>query len=257
MTVPERVIEVGDCVFPCEELLGRAEWTPAWDAAEIAREIGPSLITGGAGSIGSVLAAHLAAFGVPVCIADADERAMDALARTLPPSKSVVYRLCDVADALQVYDAISAFQPRTIFHLAAKKHVKYAEPAVRNAVMTNVVGTWNAVNAARKSECVCNVVCASSDKAVAAANVLGHTKRAAERLTTAFAREWTRGRVASVRLCNVLGTAGNVLLAFTADGKQALVANHGEGTISVIDLKDAKVSNTFTAGTGIETLAFY
>jgi YVTN family beta-propeller protein len=46
-------------------------------------------------------------------------------------------------------------------------------------------------------------------------------------------------------------------IAFTADGKQALVANHGDGTISVIDLKDAKVSNTFTAGTGIETLAFY
>ena len=114
---------------------------------------------------------HLAALGVPVCIADADERAMDALARELPPSDTVAYRLCDVADALQVYDAISAFQPRTIFHLAAKKHVKYAEPAVRNAVMTNVVGTWNAVNAARKSECVCNVVCASSDKAVAAANV--------------------------------------------------------------------------------------
>ena len=46
-------------------------------------------------------------------------------------------------------------------------------------------------------------------------------------------------------------------IAFTADSKTALVSNHGDGTISVIDLASAKVVNTFKAGTGIETLAYY
>ncbi len=45
--------------------------------------------------------------------------------------------------------------------------------------------------------------------------------------------------------------------AISADGKTALVANHGDGTVSVIDLKDAKVVNTFKAGTGIETLSYF
>jgi YVTN family beta-propeller protein len=46
-------------------------------------------------------------------------------------------------------------------------------------------------------------------------------------------------------------------IAFSADSKTALVSNHGDGTISVIDLTGAKVVNTFKAGTGIETLAYY
>jgi YVTN family beta-propeller protein len=46
-------------------------------------------------------------------------------------------------------------------------------------------------------------------------------------------------------------------IAFSADGKTALVSNHGDGTISVIDLTKNQVVQTFKAGTGIETLAYY
>ena len=46
-------------------------------------------------------------------------------------------------------------------------------------------------------------------------------------------------------------------IAFTADGKTALVSNHGDGTISVIDLTKSQVIQTFKAGTGIETLSYY
>jgi YVTN family beta-propeller protein len=45
--------------------------------------------------------------------------------------------------------------------------------------------------------------------------------------------------------------------AASADGKTLLVANHGDGTVSVIDLKEGHVVNTFTAGTGIETLTYF
>jgi YVTN family beta-propeller protein len=46
-------------------------------------------------------------------------------------------------------------------------------------------------------------------------------------------------------------------IGFSADGKTALIANHGDGTISVLDIATATVTRTFTAGTGIETLTFY
>ena len=46
-------------------------------------------------------------------------------------------------------------------------------------------------------------------------------------------------------------------IAFSADGKTALVANHGDGTVSVVDLGTAAVTKTFKAGTGIETLTYY
>jgi len=46
-------------------------------------------------------------------------------------------------------------------------------------------------------------------------------------------------------------------IAFSADGKTALVANHGDGSVSVIDLEKMQVVNNFHAGSGIETLAYY
>ncbi len=46
-------------------------------------------------------------------------------------------------------------------------------------------------------------------------------------------------------------------VAYSPDGKTALVSNHGDGTITVIDLGKEQVARSFTAGTGIETLSYY
>ena len=45
--------------------------------------------------------------------------------------------------------------------------------------------------------------------------------------------------------------------AFSPDGKTALIANHGDGTVSVIDLHKLQVISSFVGGTGIETLSYY
>lgn len=45
--------------------------------------------------------------------------------------------------------------------------------------------------------------------------------------------------------------------AFAPDGNTVLVANHGDGTVSVIDLTQNKVVSSFTGGAGVESLAFY
>ena len=46
-------------------------------------------------------------------------------------------------------------------------------------------------------------------------------------------------------------------IGFSADGKTALVPNHGDGTVTVVDVEKASAVRTFKAGTGIETLAWY
>jgi YVTN family beta-propeller protein len=45
--------------------------------------------------------------------------------------------------------------------------------------------------------------------------------------------------------------------AISPDGKTALVANHGDGTVSVINLDEGRVVSSFKGGTGIETLSYY
>jgi len=45
--------------------------------------------------------------------------------------------------------------------------------------------------------------------------------------------------------------------AFSADGNTVLVANHGDGSVSVVDLTTKQATGRFQAGTGIETLTYY
>ena len=44
---------------------------------------------------------------------------------------------------------------------------------------------------------------------------------------------------------------------FAPDSRTALVANDGDGTVTVVDLQKGVVTSTFKGGTGIETLSYY
>jgi YVTN family beta-propeller protein len=46
-------------------------------------------------------------------------------------------------------------------------------------------------------------------------------------------------------------------IAFTADSSSALIGNHGDGTVDVLNLRTLKIVRSFKAGTGIETLSYY
>lgn len=45
--------------------------------------------------------------------------------------------------------------------------------------------------------------------------------------------------------------------AFAPDGRTALVANDGDGTVTVVDVEAGRVTSTFKAGAGIESLSYY
>jgi DNA-binding beta-propeller fold protein YncE len=57
----------------------------------------------------------------------------------------------------------------------------------------------------------------------------------------------------------IVHSPGTALMgfAFSADGRTALTGNHGQGTVSRIDLQTGHITETFAAGKGVETLAYY
>ncbi len=57
----------------------------------------------------------------------------------------------------------------------------------------------------------------------------------------------------------IVHSPGTALMgfAFSADGRSAITGNHGQGTASRIDLTTARITDTFAAGKGVETLAYY
>ena len=177
------------------------------------------LLTGGAGSIGSALTTFLLGFRPEeVTILDAHEAALTADRRSR--DGAVRHVLCDVRDPGRIERELAAARPDVVFHLAAYKHVDWAERFPEEFVDTNLMGSWNVLRAAGRAG-VDTVVVASTDKAAAAAGVYGRTKRLMEQLTAFSARE-TGGRRIAVRFVNVLGTAGSVSELFLRQARAGL-----------------------------------
>jgi nucleoside-diphosphate-sugar epimerase/sugar phosphate isomerase/epimerase len=177
------------------------------------------LLTGGAGSIGSALTTFLLGFRPEeVTILDAHEAALTADRRSR--DGGVRHVLCDLRDPGRIERELAAARPDVVFHLAAYKHVDWAERFPEEFVDTNLMGSWNVLRAAGRAG-VDTVVVASTDKAAAAAGVYGRTKRLMEQLTAFSARE-TGGRRIAVRFVNVLGTAGSVSELFLRQARAGL-----------------------------------
>jgi FlaA1/EpsC-like NDP-sugar epimerase len=176
------------------------------------------LVTGAGGSIGSELCRQIHRFNpAELIMLDRDESALHAVelsieGRAMLDTPEVV--LADIRDAERVAAVFSARRQQVVFHAAALKHLPMLEQYPTEAVKTNVLGTQHVLDAARAVG-VQRFVNISTDKAANPVSVLGYTKRIAEGLTAAVARE-SEGTYLSVRFGNVLGSRGSVLTAFAA-----------------------------------------
>lgn len=88
---------------------------------------------------------------------------------TIPDHFSLLEKKCtshiaDIRDAAALSEAVNEARPDIIFHLAAQPLVRrsYIEPL--NTYQTNVIGTLNVLEAARKCSSVKAIVCITTDK---------------------------------------------------------------------------------------------
>jgi nucleoside-diphosphate-sugar epimerase len=115
-----------------------------------------------------------------------------------------------------------------IFHAAAYKHVPLMEDDnAWQAVRNNVLGTWQVARSAVAFG-VPRFVLVSTDKAVNPTNVMGATKRLAERVCQALALQG-KTQFEIVRFGNVLGSAGSVIPKFRADRRRRARHRHASG----------------------------
>jgi FlaA1/EpsC-like NDP-sugar epimerase len=112
-----------------------------------------------------------------------------------------------VRDGGRLERELAQARPDVVFHLAAYKHVDWAEHFPEEFVDTNLQGSWNLLRAADLAG-VETVVVASTDKAALAASFYGRTKRLMEQLT-AYAARRGGGQRTAVRFVNVLESAGS------------------------------------------------
>jgi len=167
------------------------------------------LLTGGGGSIGGALATFLGGFRPEaITVVDGHESSLIADRRARDPQTLDLFHhvLCDIREPGRLERELAAAKPDIVFHLAAYKHVDWAEIFPEEFVDTNLHGSWNVLRAA-EAVGVETVVVASTDKAALAQSFYGRTKRFMEQLT-AFAASRAGGRRTAVRLVNVLGSAG-------------------------------------------------
>lgn len=175
------------------------------------------LVTGAGGSIGSEIVRQVLQFGPEgVWALDRDETLLhEARPRWEGPTG---VQLADVRDATRVIRLFEEVRPHIVFHAAALKHVPVLEAHPEEAVLTNVIGTRNVIEAATRVG-VEHFALISTDKAVAPTSVMGASKRAAELLMQVGTSRGDGCTYTAVRFGNVLGSRGSVVPTFVAQIK--------------------------------------
>ena len=201
-----------------DDLLGR-EAVQLDDAGISAAVQGRTvLVTGAGGSIGSELCRQIARWQpLRLVLLELSEFNLYAVEQDLAerfPTLPLVPLIVDVKDAAALQQAFATWRPQLVFHAAAYKHVPLLEDHnAAAALRNNTVGTWQAARAAAAVGAE-RFVLISTDKAVNPTNVMGASKRAAERVISSLAAQHPGTRFTAVRFGNVLGSSGSVIPRF-------------------------------------------
>lgn len=204
-----------------EDLLGREPVLP--NHILLRKNIGGKavLVTGCGGSIGSELCRQIIKLEPEtLLLLEQSEFALyevhhelSAKLANMHANVRLVPLLGSVRDEERMREIMSTWQPDTVYHAAAYKHVPLVEHNPAEGVKNNVLGTVTCARAAAESG-VADFVLISTDKAVRPTNIMGASKRLAEMALQAMVADYPDTRFSMVRFGNVLGSSGSVVPRF-------------------------------------------
>ena len=122
------------------------------------------LITGATGFLGSWLTRRLVEAGAEVVALVRDWVPQSELVRSGILDRITVVR-GDICDRDLLERALGEYEATVVLHLAAQTIVGIANRNPVSTFQSNIQGTWNLLEACRRSPCVRSIVVASSDKA--------------------------------------------------------------------------------------------
>lgn len=198
------------------------------------------LITGAAGSIGSEIVRQVMAFNPKkVIILDQAETPLHHLSlemNKLQTKTKIRTEIADIRNKIAVNEVFKKFNPEVVFHAAAYKHVPLMEENPAQAIFANVLGTKNLTDLSMEYS-VKSFVMVSTDKAVNPSNVMGASKRIAEKYVQYLHHKSQNSgsefktKFITTRFGNVLGSNGSVVPLFTQQ-----IAEGGPITITHPDI---------------------
>jgi UDP-N-acetylglucosamine 4,6-dehydratase len=173
------------------------------------------LITGGTGSFGRAFIKRMLADDLPakLIVFSRDELKQHEMRSSGYDHPKLRYFIGDVRDGIRLRRAMQGVD--IVVHAAALKQVPACEYNPIEAIMTNIMGGRNVIEAALDTS-VEKVMALSTDKAVNPINLYGATKLAAEKLfiqSNAYAGG-RDVRFSCVRYGNVVGSRGSVVPVF-------------------------------------------
>ncbi len=182
------------------------------------------LITGAAGSIGSEIVRQILSFNPKTIIMlDQAETPLHHLSleiQSLETNTEIHTIIADVRNKVALNKIFDLYRPQMVYHAAAYKHVPLMEENPSQAILTNVYGTQNLADLACEYG-VKKFVMISTDKAVNPSNVMGASKRIAEKYVQSLHLKGipegylTATKFITTRFGNVLGSNGSVVPLFT------------------------------------------
>jgi FlaA1/EpsC-like NDP-sugar epimerase len=176
----------------------------------------PVLVTGAGGSIGFELCRQIAASRPSrlILLGHGENSLFDAQTnlRQAFPDLALDVVVADVRDRSRLMMMFERLRPKVVLHAAAHKHVPLMEDNPEEAISNNVVGTRNIVDASLSAG-VGRLVMISTDKAVSPSCLMGASKRVAESIVRAAAKQHGAAFMV-VRFGNVLGSRGSVVPFF-------------------------------------------
>jgi FlaA1/EpsC-like NDP-sugar epimerase len=195
------------------------------------------MVTGGGGSIGSELCNQILNFNPEelIILGHGENRIFEINKRFLRNQSfnnkcRIIPIIADIRFSYRIDAIFREYRPDIVFHAAAHKHVPLMELNPTEAIINNVLGTRNLLQASLSAG-VGKFIMISTDKVVNPTSIMGASKNVAELLVQQAAVDSGLPFI-TVRFGNVLGSTGSVVLTFKEQ-----IASGGPITITHPEMK--------------------